>query len=402
MLTYEEAVDRVLTGLGPLPAQETPLIQALGQALARDLHAPISLPTFDNSGMDGYAGRFEDLTAGRPLPVVGESAAGRPFAERIAAGKVVRIGTGAPIPPGMDTVVPRECCEVEGGLVRVTTDGIEKGQCIRRTGEDVTAGTCVARLGDAVTPGLVGLLAAFGMPTVPCPRRPRVAIVATGTELVAAGTPLREGEIYNSNAVALEARVIDAGAEPTGSRHAIDTLDSVRTTLDAVSEADVIISSGGVSVGDHDYVKEVLTERGRIEFWRVAIRPGKPFVFGHLGDALFFGLPGNPVSTMVTFELFVRPVLRRMMGHAVTGRPTLRARLIEPVAHVQGLRCFVRVQVAVAGDGHTVRLCSSQGSAMLNATASANGLLPVPEDVDLDAGSMVDVIMLDFHGGWRP
>ena len=283
---------------------------------------------------------------------------------------------------------------MRGGGVAILAAALA-GQCVRPTGEDVSAGSVVLTAGSGLRPAEIGLCAALGYASVRVYPRPRVAIIGTGDELVEPGQPLLPGQIYNSNTYALAAQVEEAGGRVIQQIHAWDTLEALRAAFDACAGADVLLTSGGVSVGDHDHVKAVFAERGAVDFWRVAIRPGKPFAFGHWGQTLFFGLPGNPVSSMVTFELFARPALRKMLGLAEFGRPRVQARLTEDASHTPGRQSFLRAIVTCDGNEYAVRPVSQQGSGMLRAMTQANALLVVPaEAATLHAGQTADALLL--------
>jgi molybdopterin molybdotransferase len=429
MLTYDEALDKIIQDAHPLPSITVPIGDALGLVLAEDVAAPQPVPPFRNSAMDGFALRYED--ADGALTIVGTVRAGDGGDVRIGRGEAVAIMTGAVVPDDADTVVPIEDCEVDGDRLMLTDD-VRSGQCVRPAGQDVAAGSVVLRAGQSISPGVIAMCAAVGRANVVVHRRPRVGIIATGDELVPPGSDLRPGQIYNSNAPAILAQVTEAGGEVVEILHAIDDRDSLRAAFDACADCDVVISTGGVSVGEFDFVKEIFAERGTVDFWKVAIRPGKPLAYGHLAhghrenagsrppnpqswgdrtdldgtktgelfgtnpEPVFFGLPGNPVSSMVTFELFVRPVIRRMLGYSAVTRPVVKATLEETVRHGAGRRSFQRGIVRRDGDRYFVKLSGGQDSGMLHAIASANSLIIIPEDRDdLVAGDSGDVMIID-------
>jgi len=404
MLSVEDALARVLGGVARLELELVPLSDAVGRALAEDLVAPHALPPFANSAMDGYALLAADTSAASPalparLKVVGEVAAGRSADLRVVAGSAVRIMTGAPIPPGADAVVMVEATATDGPWVLVR-EPVTAGQHVRAAGEDVRAGEVVMGAGDELGPAHVGMLASLGMPTVPVVRRPRVALITTGDEVVDAAQPLRPGQIRNANRYSLAAQVAAAGADVAFFRHVRDDLDETRAALvEAAAGADALICTGGVSVGEYDYLRAAMESHGSMSFWRVAMKPGKPLAFGRVADRPCFGLPGNPVSAMVTFELFVRPALRLMGGHKVLQRPTVRAKLASPVAHEPGRREYLRARTVWTPDGMVAHPAAGQGSAMLKAMLSANSLAVVPEGVaSLPAGASVDVLILTEAG----
>lgn len=404
MLTYDDALSRILSAAAVLSAESTPLDAALGRVLAADIAARAAIPPFANSMMDGYACIASDTAGASPQTpallavVAGESAAGRPYPRPIATGEAVPISTGAAIPAGATAVAMVE--ETRPGDRAGTVEILEEakpGQSIRPAGEDAEKGARILAKGVAMTPGAIALAAAGGHSRLPLVRRPRAAIIATGDELVSPGEPLLPGQIYESNLPMLRALVEDAGAECVLAVVAADDRGSLETAFDAAraAGADVIVSSGGVSVGRHDLVRAVFEERGALDFWRVAVRPGKPFAFGLWDERLFFGLPGNPASSMVTFELFVRPPLRRLAGHAAAARPIARSVLAAPISHEPGRRSFVR---AVTGyvDGRLSSVdAGRQASNLIAPLAAANSLVIVPEDVErLEAGAAADVMLL--------
>ena len=396
MLTYEEALAQILAGIAPLPPVPTPLAEALGCVLAQDLRTATALPPFDNSSMDGFAVRAADLSqTPTVLPVAGDIPAGALSLPTLRPGTALRIMTGAPMPPGADTVVPVEDTDARPGGVAFLQP-VTPGQHVRYAGEEMAAGSLVVAAGRRLRPAEIGMAAVAGYAAVQAVPRPRVAVLSTGDELVEPGQPLQPGQIYNSNSYALAAQVAEAGGIVTHRLHARDTPDSLREAFDACAGADVLLSSGGVSVGDYDFVKAVFAERGTLDFWRVSIRPGKPLAFGRWGDRLFFGLPGNPVSSMVTFELFVRPALRRLRGLADVSRPALTAQLTEAAGHSPGRQSFQRAVVTQDGGEYSVRPTRRQGSGMMHAMVEANALLVIPADVSqIAAGETVTVLLLD-------
>ena len=397
MLTYEDALTQILAQAAILPPVQTPLADALGLVLAEELTTPQDLPPFDNSSMDGFAVRFADVEAvPATLPVAGEIAAGALDIPALAPGHALRIMTGAPVPDGADTVVPVEDTQAQADGRVTFMEAAEVGQHIRRAGEEVRRGSVVVPKGSRLRPAEIGMAATVGRATVSAHPKPRVAVISTGDELVSPGTELRRGQIYNSNAYALAAQVEDAGGVVSQRRHARDTPDALREAFDACAGADVLITSGGVSVGDFDYVKAVFAERGTVDFWRVAIRPGKPLAFGQWGQTLFFGLPGNPASSMVTFELFVRPALRRLAGHSQLTRPEIEAVLTEDAEHTPGRQSYQRAVVSSQNGAYAVRTTGAQGSGMLSPLVQANALLVLPADTAFfRAGRNVTVILLD-------
>ncbi len=414
LVRLEEARAQMLSGLAPLPVEEIVLADALGRVLAESPDSRLTLPPWDNSAMDGFAVRVADVAGASiespvRLRVTGEAQAGHEAKGSVATGTAMRILTGAPLPPGAEAVVPVEDTDAPPGagntlpaavaIFRAVADGAH----VRRAGGDLRAGLPLAQAGIALTPALLAVLAAAGYGTVKVYRRPRVAVLATGDELVPAGTEPGPAQISDSNSVGLAAAARDAGAEARPLGIARDNLDDVVERLRAgVASADVVVVSGGVSVGAHDVVKEAFDRVGRVELWRVAVQPGKPLAFGRAqrdrgaGSVLLFGLPGNPVSSLVTFELFVRPVLRRLAGHSdVIGREVVRARLAQDASKAPGRRAFLRVRLERASDGPQATLAGAQDSHMLSALAAADGLAVIPEDVThVAAGTEVEVIRL--------
>lgn len=403
MLTVDEHLARILELVRPLPELELTLLDAHGCTLAEDVTSRFPLPQFDNSAMDGYAVRSDDVAgaaAGSPitLHVVGDVAAGSPPTYRVQPGLCVRIMTGAPMPPGADAVVPVE--DTDGGIAQVRIHAAPSpGAHIRRAGEDVVAGQLVLPAGTHLGAAQVALAAAVGRDRLLVHPRPRVVVMSTGAELREPGTPLEPGQIVDSNSYGLTCAVKEAGA--IAYRVGI-TSDDPREFRDALDDqlvrADCIITSGGVSQGAYDVVKEVLAGSGTVAFDRVAMQPGMPQGFGTVGpDGIpFFGLPGNPVSAMISFEVFVRPALRRMQGGVDLHRPTVLATLEGTIRSTLGRRQFLRGQVRVAGGAYVVSLVGGSGSHLLAGYAAANALVVVPEDVsELAAGAAVSCLMLE-------
>ncbi len=416
LLRLEEAREMMLAGVSPLESAWTGLLDAVGAVLAAPVDALVTLPPWDNSAMDGYAVRSADVTDASPshpvrLPVIGEVAAGHAPSTVVAEGTAVRILTGAIVPTGADAIVPVEQTDAPSGVAdRPGVVSIHRpaatGAHVRPAGGDVRSGERVMHPGELVTSARVALAAAVGHDGLVVHRRPRIAILATGDELVPAGQPLGPAGIHDSNSVALSAQCQEAGADVVCVAIARDDATDVRVKLaDGIEKADVVVASGGVSVGAHDVVKEAMSAVGTLDLWRVAVQPGKPLAFGRTTSAdgrpvLLFGLPGNPVSSFVTFELFVRPVLRRLAGHPDPfARPTVSARLTGPVAKSPERRAFLRVIVETDADRPDARLATlagGQGSHILSALARADGLAIIPEGIEgLPAGSMVDVLLLE-------
>ncbi len=401
MLELEEARQRLLTALKPLLAETVPLSQAAGRVAAEAVASPIDLPAFDNSAMDGYAVRSADVASAGPesptcLELAGHVPAGAGFTGTVQPGKCIRVFTGSPLPDGADAVVMQEDARVEDdrpGVVLVL-DPARPWENVRFRGEDVKAGVLLTRAGEVITAGRVGLLAAAGVVSVNVHRRPVVGVLATGSELVEAGQPLLPGKIYESNRRMLEPLVIDSGAVARVFPLVPDTLDATCEALkQALDECDAVVTSGGVSVGELDFVKTAFEKLGgKMDFWRVAIKPGKPFVFGRRGEKVLFGLPGNPVSAMVTFLLLVRPALRRWQGAIDVLPPITHGILAEGLANHGDRRHFMRVRMDENGE---VRSSGTQASHLLSSLAVANGLVEVPPNTTLAAGSAVRVIRID-------
>jgi molybdopterin molybdotransferase len=389
-------------GLEALPSQDVVLDDALGRVVAADVASLTTLPPWDNSAMDGFAVRSADLQDGVSLRVTGEVAAGAIARVRVESGTAVRILTGAPLPPGADAVVPVEDTDAEPGVadlpasVRIT-GSFAPGAHIRRAGSDLRAGQRLLNPGDVLSPAAIAVAAAGGHASIPVYGMPKVAILATGDELAPAGSTLGDAQIPDSNTPGLMAAARDAGAEVRSLGIAQDTFESVRDALTkGLAWADVIVASGGVSVGAHDVVKDAFAAVGRIDLWRIAVQPGKPLAFGRSDRTLLFGLPGNPVSSLVTFELFVRPVIRRLAGHEdLIGREIVRATLADPVRKAPGRRGFIRVRLTRDGDKWRADLAGGQESHMLAALAAADGLAIIPESMDeAPAGTEVEVIRI--------
>ncbi|MEA2497471.1 MAG: molybdopterin molybdotransferase [Thermoleophilaceae bacterium] len=391
LISVDEARSRVLAAVRPLPAESVPVADVLGRLLADDVVSDLELPPFDSSAMDGFA---VVAGAGGELPVVGESRAGRPFGDRMQAGQAVRISTGATVPGGADAVVPVERVEDLGERVRVpdTTAGAH----IRRSGEDVRHGETLMHAGSELGPAEIGMLAALGRSEVACARRPRVAIVATGDELRPPTEALEHGQIHDSNGPALAALATRAGGEILSKSWMPDEPGLTASNLDRISEgADVLCIAGGVSVGPHDHVKPALLSLGFEELiWGVRLKPGKPFWFGVRDGQYAFGLPGNPVSAMVTFQLFARPALRALQG----GDPeaTRSSALLDgPIAATPERDQAVRCRLRMGDDGWHAEPTGPQGSHVLSSMIGAAALAIVPaSERDLAPGERVTIELL--------
>jgi molybdenum cofactor synthesis domain-containing protein len=400
MIALEEAQAKVNRELQVLPPAEVPIAESLGLTLAETVIAPEAIPPFANTAMDGFAVRAADTVGANKqspvsLPVVGTIAAGTTAARRLEPGEAMRIMTGAPVPDGADAIVMVELTKPNGFDVDIMAE-VPVGNHIRPAGDDIAAGSEIMHPGTVLAPGHLGVLASVGRQTVTVFRRPRVGVMSTGDELVEGPEPLRPGQIRDSNRVTLLALAHEAGFEPVDLGLIRDDEGELEAALRrGVTTCDAVITSGGVSMGDYDYVKAVLTRLGEFSWMQVAIKPAKPFVFGLLDEVPVFGLPGNPVSSMVSFELFARPGLKRMMGHLDAERPRIRARTTEPLRrHRDGKTHFIRVLASKDGDEWQVRSSGGQGSHQLMAMATANALAVVPDGDGVDEGELVDVMYL--------
>jgi molybdopterin molybdotransferase len=403
VLSVAEALDRVLAGVAVLPAESVALAEALGRVLAAPVVAERAIPPWDNSSMDGYAVRAEDLRGASDsgpvaLTLVGEVAAGTVAGGGVGPGQAYRILTGAPLPSGSDTVVPQEEVRRDGARVLFVRP-VHRGAFVRTRGEDIRPGDRMLEPGTELRPAALGVLASLGHARVRVYRRPRVAVLSTGDELVAPEHPLGPGQIPDSNSYTLAALAAEAGAVPQSLGIARDRREELVERLRQGLEADVLVSSAGVSVGDRDFVREAIEALGaRLDFWKVNMRPGKPLTFGRAGECLFFGLPGNPVSCMVTFELFVRPVVRRLGGHRTLGRPRVTARALQPIDNPGSRPGYLRVRLERVAGGLGARPTGEQGSAILRSMLLAEGLAVVPGDTRIPEGGDVEVILLLSDG----
>ncbi|AYV36626.1 molybdopterin molybdotransferase MoeA [Aeromonas veronii] len=353
-------------------SEQQPLPEALGRVLASDIASPLAVPPFDNSAMDGYAVRLSDLTAGTPLIMAGKAFAGQPYQGEWPAGHCVRIMTGAPVPAGTDAVVMQEETQADGDRITFLTQP-EPGQNIRRTGSDIGKGACVLPAGTRLTPREMPLLASLGVATVAVRRPLKVAIFSTGDELKPVGTPLAHGDIYDSNRYGVRAMLARLGCDCLDLGIIPDDPAQLRAAfIRADEESDVLITTGGVSVGEADFTKQLLDELGEIGFWKLAIKPGKPFAFGRLPRAWFFGLPGNPVSAMVTFDQLVQPALAKLAGQHFERPLQLQAIAAEPLKKSPGRLDFQRGILSQGPNGLEVRSTGSQDSAVFSSLSQAN------------------------------
>ena len=377
----DEALALVLARVRPLTLETVSIAVAVGRVLGADAYALVDLPPFDSSAMDGFAVRAAD-TPGR-LRIVGHSAAGSPESRSLAAGEAIAISTGAVVPADADAVIPVERTVVSGDTVEV--ESVSIGDNRREQGGDVRIGAVVLPAGVRLGPAQVGALAAAGTAEVLCARRPRVAVLATGTELRAPGEALAAGEIYESNSLVLRAQLERAGADVVTLRAVGDDQEATRAALAVGLDADVLVTSGGVSVGEHDLVRGALAALGAEEvFWRVAVRPGKPVAFAVRGETLVFGLPGNPVSALVGFELFVRPAVLALQGARATGPAYLPGRLGAPVRLSEQREGLIRARTRVEHDAVVLEPLSGQESHMIVHAAAADALVRIP----LGSGSL--------------
>jgi molybdopterin molybdotransferase len=394
VLTVEQALDAILSRLAVLTTERVDVLAAPGRVLAEPVHATRTIPPWANSSMDGYAVRAADTGPERTLTLIGRVTAGTMPARRVGPGEAMRIFTGAPLPDGADAVVPQEDVEARDGHVTLR-GAVAPAAFVRPAGEDVRAGDLVLEPGRRLGAAEVGLLATLGWNPVRVHRRPRVAILSTGDELAELGTEPGPGQIPNTNTYSLLAQVVEAGGEGINLGVAPDRRDAIEERLRRAEAADVIVSSAGVSVGELDLVREALMHAGaELHLWKVSMRPGKPITFGSLGGRPVFGLPGNPVSAMVTFELFVRPALLRMAGCRQIQRMRLRARAAHAIDNPGSRRGYLRVAVTSGPEGFEARLTGEQGSAILRSMVLADGLAVVPPDTSIATGRDVEVILL--------
>jgi molybdopterin molybdotransferase len=402
MLSVEEALERILGAFHPLEPEPVPILEALGRVLAQDVHADADVPPYANSSMDGYAVLAADTAgASRQSPsrlhVVADLAAGYVTEVEVTPGTAVRIMTGAPIPPGADAVVRVEDTAAQGEWVQIFTE-VPVGQYVRPAGEDVRQGELVLQRGTTVRPQEVGMLATLGHREVQMFRRPRVAILATGDEVMEIDAPLAPGKIRDANSYSNAAQVVKHGGIPIMLGIARDRVEELTERIRAglAQGVDLFLTSGGVSVGDFDLVKDVLTAQGEISFWRVRMKPGKPLAFGRIGEVPVLGLPGNPVSVMVSFETFVRPALLKMQGVTDWERPTVEAVLMDEVGRKDSRRHYLRVRVEEHAGQFRAYLTGGQGSGILSSMVRANALAIIPEDwTHAPVGARVQVIMLE-------
>ena len=414
MLEVEDAFSRIIAHFAPLDAVELPTLECLGLALAEDITSPLNLPPLANSAMDGYAVLHADIAGANDAPptlaVTSAVAAGQVSDDTVTPGNAIRIMTGAPVPNGADTVVPfEETDELERRGRGETLDAIAirkalpLGSNVRPAGEDVAAGDLVLPAGTVIRPAEAGVIASLGLSKARVIRRPVVAVLSTGDELTPAGEALTPGHIYDSNSSSVAAAVIAAGGTPRIIGIARDTLDDLHRCIDQAADADLLVTSAGVSKGDYDMVKDVLEQRGDMNFWSVRMRPAKPLAFGLLrrpdGSSLpLLGLPGNPVSALLAFEMFGRPAIRRMLGREQLARPTVEGVLTGPIFNNDGRRVYARVEVERRDGAWYATPTGPQGSNILTSLSRANGLAVCPADLPRkEAGQAIKIIMLDWN-----
>jgi molybdopterin molybdotransferase len=415
LISVEEALSQVLGFIEVLESEEKPLLECLGQVLAEDVDAPFDVPPQDNSAMDGYAVQSKSIAGAsyehpKVLRVIGEIAAGCVPELKVGPGTAVRIMTGAFVPEGADVVVPFEYTDevdcrqraVLGDEIGIRVD-LPEASNIRRGGENIAKGELVMKQGMLLRPAEIGVLASLGKAVVSVIRRPVIGILATGNEIMEIDQPILPGKIYNSNSYSLAAQVIRYGGIPKLLGVAPDDVEQLTLAVRHGLDCDILLTSGGVSLGDYDVVKQVLVDEGDISFWTVRMKPGKPLAFGVLkredGKKVpHLGLPGNPVSSMISFEVFVRPAILKMMGRGNLAMPTVTAIMEEPVENDDGRRFFARVVVTKRDGKYFARLTGPQGSGILSSMARANGLAIISENTKrVKSGGKVKVMMPDWN-----
>ena len=413
MVSVEEALQKILSRIEVLEPETKPILDCLGQVLAEDMRSTIDIPPLDNSAMDGYAVKAEDIhdaseASPKILSVTGKVAAGSMPRGKVKRGSAIRIMTGAPLPQGADAVVPFEDTDEVArkeshrdlsqiGVLR----GVREGMNVRRKGEDIAKGSLVLKKGTVLRPSEIGVIASLGRPAVAVIRRPVVSILATGDELTDIDQPLPAGKIYNSNTYTIAAEVRRYGGIAKILGIGRDSVRSLEQKIDEGLDSDMLITSGGVSKGDYDVVKDVLAKCGEITLQTVCMKPGKPSAFGMIGKGSrkisHLGLPGNPVSSMVTFEQFARPAILKMMGKSNLAKPSIRAIMEDDIVNTDMRRLFARVTVAKRNGKYYARVTGPQGSGILTSMVKANGLAVIPENTKrVKNGDIVEVQMLDW------
>ncbi|GAB7028344.1 molybdopterin molybdotransferase MoeA [Geotalea toluenoxydans] len=394
MISINEAQQNILVHVSPLETEKVSVFQGLNRVTPEDHIAPWDIPTADNSAMDGFAFSHATIEDNR-LKVTGFLPAGESRTVPVPPGEAVRIMTGAPIPPSCDTVVPIEDVEENGDWIRLKS-GIKAGAHVRKRGEDIQLGNVIIPAGTVLRPQEIGMLSAMGTTALSVYRRARVAILATGDELLEPGSTPAPGKIINSNSYSIAAQVLDAGGDPVLLGIAADTLDATCEKIKAGLNADMLVITGGVSVGDRDFVKMAIEElEGTINFWKVNMKPGKPLAFAMLQGKPIFALPGNPVAAMVSFELFVRPSLLKAMGHRRIFRPTVRAALQESTANKGKRPHLVRGLVSIQNDRYHASTTGNQSSGRLSSLIQGNGLIQLAPETSHSQGDEVEVLLLD-------
>ena len=393
-LRVDKAREAILACLSPIgDVEPVPIQKALGRVLAEDIVPRINVPAHDNSAMDGYAVRFSDLE--RPLKEIGTALAGKPFHGKLGAGECVRIMTGAVMPQGADTVVIQEIVKKEGERITVPP-GQKKAQNVRYAGEDLKIGVAVLTPGVLLKPADIGLIASLGIGEVRVKRRLRVAFFATGDELASIGTPLKEGEIYDSNRYTVHGMLARLGVEAIDMGVVRDDPAALEAAFKKASAADVVITTGGVSVGEADFIKQMMAKLGEVLFWKIAMRPGRPMAFGRIGNAFLFGLPGNPVAVMVTFYQFVRDALLHLSGRSDAPFPPLQAVSAENMRKVPGRTEYQRGVLFKDREVWKVRTTGQQGSGVLRSMSEANCFIVLEhERGSVNAGELVSVQLFE-------
>ncbi|MCX5850177.1 MAG: molybdopterin molybdotransferase MoeA [Deltaproteobacteria bacterium] len=401
MISVEKALKTILVNFRPLGLEKINILESRGRVIGEDIFSPRNIPSANNSAMDGYAVRYADTkgaTKNNPLQlkIIEDIPAGKVALKKIKAGEAARIMTGAVIPEGADAVIRQEDTQKNGKTV-IIYSSVQKKENIRFAGEDVKRGELVVKRGSALRPAHIGMLASLGKSFVSVYQKPRVAIMSTGDELVNIETDPPPGKLVNSNSYSLAAQVLECGAIPIMMGITRDRKSDLQKKFKTALDADVIISSGGVSVGDFDFVKNVMGEIGNaMHFWQVAMRPGKPLAFGAIEGVPLFGLPGNPVSAMVSFEQFVRPSLLKMQGHTKIYRQTIKAICTEEFQKKEGFRHFIRAVVKKEKDKYVASTTGDQGSGILKSMVTANGLIVMGENESrIKKGAQVTVQLLD-------
>ncbi|HIG46742.1 MAG TPA: molybdopterin molybdotransferase MoeA [candidate division Zixibacteria bacterium] len=401
MISVIEARDTILAQVSLLGTERVDLFSALDRVLSEDVYATRNQPPWDNSAMDGFAVRTADtLSASQSQPVIfkiiEDLPAGYRAKNKVEAGQAIRIMTGAPVPEGADTILRSEITERLDHKHIKLSQPMAPGTDLRKVGEDISDGALLLPVGTLIRPAEIGLLASTNRSVISVYRNPRVAILSTGDEIVDVDDEMQDGKIVDSNGYALSALVVDTGAEVVRLGICPDTQDALEQKLREALSFDVIITSGGVSVGEYDFVKLALDALGTtMEFWKVAMTPGRPLAFGMIQDTLAFGLPGNPVASMVTFELFTRPALLKMQGYSNLYRRTVRAILLEDINKVLGRKQFIRMQLQQRGDAIYASRTGAQGSGILRSMSLADGLAITHEDqIHLKAGDEIEVMLL--------